>query len=49
MRTGHKLKLDKAEDFERNRLKVLYELGTAWGLDINKVVAAFIGKSDALK
>jgi hypothetical protein len=49
MRTNQKLGYENSADFEKNRLKVLLELGDSFGLDFKQIIAGFLGISEAKK
>jgi hypothetical protein len=46
MRTSYKLGFNKAENFERNRLKVLTELGRSFGFSDERILASFLGRRE---
>jgi hypothetical protein len=47
MRTSHKLGFSQADRFEQARWNVLYNMGSQLGLDINQIVASFLGRPES--
>lgn len=45
MRTNQQLGFQAADDFERKRLKFLFEMGPSLGIDTERIIAGYLGKT----